>query len=108
MDVAIVGGGLAGLTAAFDLVRAGRRVVLFDNQAEVGGQVRTRQDAGFVVEDGAEGFVASDTAVPALCQELGIADEIIPQRELRSLVYRNGGLSELSSREAAAMLGIPL
>src|SRR5881409_2638739 len=108
MDIAIVGGGLAGLTAAFDLVQAGRRVTVFDDQAEVGGQVRTQRQDGFLIEHGAEGFVAAGTAVPALCRDLGIDDAIIPQLEHRSLVYRGGALSELSSRDAATLLGIPV
>src|SRR6185503_14629526 len=46
--------------------------------------------------------------IPALCKDLGIAGEIIPQRERRSLIVRAGVMSELSNREAAALLGIPL
>jgi len=108
MDVAIVGGGLAGLTAAYDLVRFGSQVTLFDDQADFGGQVRTRHQDGFLIEDGAEGFVSADTAVPALCRDLGIDDALIHQAEHRSLLYRDGGLSELSSRDAAMLLGIPV
>lgn len=108
MDIAIVGGGLAGLTAAHDLVRAGLRVVLFDDQPEAGGQVRTRRDRGFVIEEGAEGFVAADTAVPALCRDLGIADQIVPQLERSALLLENKTLTELSSRDAANLLGIPV
>jgi len=108
MDLAIIGGGLAGLVAAFDLVGAGRRVALYDDQAGVGGQVRTRFQNGFLIEEGAEGFVAADTAVPALCRDLGLADQIIPQLERRSLLLRAGTLSDLSTRDAATLLGIPV
>lgn len=108
MDIAIVGAGLAGLTAAHDLVRSGRRVALFDRRTEAGGQVRTRRENGFLVEEGAEGFVAADSTVPELCHDLGIADQIVPQVEHHSLLYRNGTLSEMSSRDAASLLGIPV
>lgn len=107
MDIAIVGAGLAGLTAAHDLVRSGLRPTIFDGAAEAGGQIRTLRERGFLVEHGAEGFVTADPAVPELCRELGIGDQIIPQVELRSLLYRNGSLSELGAREAATILGIP-
>jgi protoporphyrinogen oxidase len=108
MDIAIVGGGPAGLAAAYDLARSGGRVALYDDQPEVGGQLRTRHEHGFLIEEGAEGFVAGDTAVPALCKALGIADQIVPQIERRSLLYRNQVLSPLSSRDGAALLGIPV
>ncbi len=106
MDVAIVGGGLAGLSAALDLARAGRSVAVFDRD-QGGGQVRTLQDRGFLVEEGAEGFVVSDEEVPALCRELGMGQHVIPQVERRSLLYRSGALTEMTSREAATLLGIP-
>lgn len=108
MDIAIVGAGLAGLTAAYDLVRSGNNVALYDAGAEAGGQVRTRRERGFVIEEGAEGFVAADSAVPDLCRELGLADQVIQQVERRSLLYRGGALSPMSSNEAATVLGIPV
>ncbi|MSR06300.1 MAG: FAD-binding protein [Gemmatimonadetes bacterium] len=108
MDLAIIGGGLAGLVAAFELAGAGRRVALYEAQAQAGGQVRTRHQNGYLIEEGAEGFVAADVAVPALCKELGLADQIIPQLERRSLLLRGGSLSDLSTRDGAALLGIPV
>lgn len=108
MDIAIVGAGLAGLTAAYDLVRSGNKVALYDGNAEVGGQVRTRRARGFLIEEGAEGFVAADSDVPDLCRELGLADQVVSQVERRSLLYRGGDLSPLSSNDAATLLGIPV
>ena len=108
MDIAIVGGGLAGLAAAHDLARSGSDVALFDAQPAVGGQVRTRREHGFLVEEGAEGFVAGDTTVPDLCRDLGIASQIVPQLERRSLLYRDRVLSPLPPRDAATLLGIPV
>jgi len=107
MDIAIVGAGLAGLSAAYDLVRAGLRPTVFDAAAEPGGQIRTRRVRGFLIEDGAEGFAAADQTVPALCRELGITGQIIPQLQTRALIYRGGVLSDLPQREAATLVGIP-
>ena len=47
LDVIVVGGGLAGLTAAAYLGRAGRRVTLFERGAQLGGRARVQQRAGF-------------------------------------------------------------
>lgn len=45
--VAVVGGGLAGLTAAIELARCGRDVTLFDQASQLGGRATTRQASGF-------------------------------------------------------------
>ncbi len=46
-DVVVIGGGLAGLTAASLLGRAGRRVVLLERNAQLGGRARAQERAGF-------------------------------------------------------------
>jgi oxygen-dependent protoporphyrinogen oxidase len=101
-----MGGGLAGLVAARDLLDAKAQVTLFEAASLLGGQVRTRRDAGFVVEDGAEGWVSADTEVPQLCTELGLAGELVRQIERRSLFLSRGTLSELDPGAAAKLLGI--
>ncbi|MGH3676652.1 MAG: flavin monoamine oxidase family protein [Mycobacterium sp.] len=52
VDVAIVGAGLAGLTAAHALEQAGHRVAVLEARAEVGGRTRSRVIDGCVVELG--------------------------------------------------------
>lgn len=49
-DAAVVGGGMAGLTAAAYLVRSGLSVILFEKDLEVGGLVRTFNRGGFVFD----------------------------------------------------------
>ena len=51
-DVAVVGGGLAGLVAAATAARAGRSVVLFEQAADPGGRARTRIEDGFAFNIG--------------------------------------------------------
>ena len=106
MRVGVIGGGLAGLVAARDLVRSGNRVTLYDSAALLGGQIRTRREAGFVVEDGAEGWVSADPDVRQLCEELGIQREIVEQVRRNSLFCSHGQLAELKPGEAARLLGI--
>ena len=106
MRVGVVGGGLAGLVAAHDLAVGGAEVILLEAGSELGGQIRTRRSAGFVVEDGAEGWVAADVDVPALCRSLGLGEQLVQQLERRSLLFSKGSLSEIRPGGAASLLGI--
>jgi oxygen-dependent protoporphyrinogen oxidase len=107
VHVAVVGGGLAGLVAAGELARSGAQVTVLEKQARFGGQVLTERAGGFVVEHGAEGFIARSEAVPDLCRRLQIDDRIVTQQSRRALVARHGRLRELGPGEAARLLGIP-
>lgn len=103
--VGIIGGGLAGLTAAFRCVERGLRVTVLEAGPQLGGQISTELVDGFVVEHGAEGFVFRSEAVPKLATDLSLADELIEQLSLRSFGYRAGELSSLAPGEAASLLG---
>ena len=107
MHAAVVGGGLAGLVAARELVRSGAQVTVLEEKAKVGGQVHTERADGFVVEHGAEGFIARSEAVADLCRGLQIDDRIVTQQSRRALFARNGRLEELGPGEGAQLLGIP-
>jgi oxygen-dependent protoporphyrinogen oxidase len=108
MHVAVVGGGLAGLTAALELADGGHAITVLEASARFGGQIRTERHDGFVVEQGAEGFVARSEAVSALCRRTGIAAGLVAQTTRRALAWRDGQLSELRDGEAAGLLGIPV
>jgi monoamine oxidase len=73
MRVAVVGAGLAGLTAAYELQRAGAEVVVLEARDRVGGRVWSRRlENGAVVEMGAEFVLPGNTAVRELAAELGL------------------------------------
>src|SRR3954452_22856546 len=72
-DVAIVGGGLAGLTAARNLVKAGHSVVVLEARERVGGRTLNHKLAdGQVLETGGEFVGPTQTRVLALAKSLGI------------------------------------
>lgn len=103
--VVVVGGGLAGLVAAFRLVERGVNVVLIEQGTRLGGQIHTVRPEGICVELGAEGFVARSRAVPRLCADLGIEGSLIDQTTTVTSALAGGELVELAPGEAASLLG---
>jgi phytoene dehydrogenase-like protein len=69
-DVAVVGGGLAGLVAARTLADRGHDATLFERRDAVGGRVRSRTVEGFTLD---RGFQVLFTAYPAARRELDLA-----------------------------------
>ncbi|HWZ87101.1 MAG TPA: flavin monoamine oxidase family protein [Thermoanaerobaculia bacterium] len=72
-DVAIVGAGFAGLTAARALIAAGREVVVLDARDRVGGRVKAGRIAGQTVDLGGQWVGAHQPRLIALLREYGIA-----------------------------------
>lgn len=71
VDVAIIGGGIAGLVAANYAARAGRKVALFERSEQPGGRARTTSHEGFSFNFGAHALYAAG-ANAAVLSELGI------------------------------------
>jgi len=75
--VAIVGGGLSGLAAAYQLAQEGVEFTLFEASARVGGIVETVRRDGFVIECGPDSWVTEKPWTRELAVELGLESEII-------------------------------
>src|SRR2546426_9133839 len=69
MTVAVVGAGLAGLSAAWALSRAGAEVVVLDAGRQPGGMIVTERHDGFIVEGGPDGFLAAEPDIQELRSE---------------------------------------
>ena len=74
---AVVGGGIAGMVAAWELVRAGVQVELYEAADRLGGAIGTHQLAGVEFDAGAEAFATRSRAVPDLIQELELQDQVV-------------------------------
>lgn len=96
--IAIIGGGVAGLTAAWEMTRLAERdstqVVVFEASARLGGIVETVCEGGFVIECGPDGWVTEKPWALELVQELGLGGEVIPSNlaERKTYVLVNGRL----------------
>ncbi len=105
-DVAIVGGGIAGLSAAYDMARRGVDFALLEASNWLGGQIRTEQAAGFVVEFGAEGIALQETPVKRLIDSLSLTDRTVSQQPLRSFRVSGSDVTPLEPAEAAKLLDL--
>ncbi len=92
-SVAVVGAGITGLVAAFELRRVGIDVTVYEASPHAGGNIRTTKDDGFLAEHGPNSFVTS-APVEALLAKLDLLDEVVeanPSANKRYVV-RNGRL----------------
>ena len=71
-DAVVVGGGIAGLAAAWELTRAGLRPLLVEARGYTGGLVAGARIAGVRMDLGAEGFVLRGRAVSEAAEALGL------------------------------------
>jgi oxygen-dependent protoporphyrinogen oxidase len=101
--VAIIGGGISGLAAAFRLreLAAEREipleVALFERSLRLGGALDTIRRDGFVIETGADSFLSEKPAAAKLAERLGIAAELIGTQEQfrKTFVVHGGHLVEI-------------
>jgi oxygen-dependent protoporphyrinogen oxidase len=108
MTVAVVGSGLAGLCAAWEVEQAGAEVVVLDAGRQPGGMIVTERRDGFIVEGGPDGFLAAEPDIQQLARELGIGDRLVDQMARGSTLWTGGGrrLETLPEGRAAELLGI--
>ena len=90
-DIAIVGAGLAGLTAALRLGQQGYRVLLFERYPRPGGLARVFDVGGEPLEAFYHHLFTSDTAYMALAEELGI-DHLVEWLPSRMGLWTDGRL----------------
>ncbi len=89
MKIAIIGAGLAGLSAAYDLLAAGHDVILFEAAGQTGGLAAGFQDEkwDWPLEKFYHHIFTSDKAIIALVEELGIRDKLFFPRPTTSVIY---------------------
>ena len=91
-QVAIVGGGISGLTAAFHLEKAralgsGLRYTLFEAGQRLGGSMYSDRVEECLVEAGPDSFLTEKPWALTLCKELGIDDQLIGSNDAQRKTY---------------------
>jgi oxygen-dependent protoporphyrinogen oxidase len=92
--VAIVGGGISGLTAAHVALGRGHDVVVVDEAPGPGGLVATARRDGFLCERGPQALLDGPEETRALIAAAGLADRVVAATPAarRRFVYVDGAL----------------
>jgi oxygen-dependent protoporphyrinogen oxidase len=104
IDLAVVGGGISGLAAAWEGRRRGARVVVFEAGERVGGKLRTSPLAGVDLDESADAFLARVPEAVDLCAELGIDADLVSPAPGSAYVWLDGVLRRLPAEQ---LLGVP-
>ena len=91
-SIAVIGGGIAGLAAAYELNKlqqggADIDVTLFEASSRLGGIVETVRHDGFVMETGPDAWVTEKPWARELAEELGLGGEIIASNDEERVTY---------------------
>ena len=115
--VAIVGGGISGVAAAYQLARQNSDFTLFEASARLGGIVETVRRDGFVIECGPDSWVTEKPWARELAVEFGLESEIIASNdrwrrtyllEGKRLVPMPDGMRMMVPTQWAPVLNSPL
>ncbi|MEM7334876.1 MAG: protoporphyrinogen oxidase [Chloroflexota bacterium] len=98
-DVIVIGGGISGLTAVYQLYKQAPhlKLVLIEAEPRLGGKIYTEQRDGFVIEHGPDSVLARKPRGVGLCEDLGIASDLIGRNpnHQKTFVLRHGRLHRL-------------
>ncbi|HSR08866.1 MAG TPA: protoporphyrinogen oxidase [Bryobacteraceae bacterium] len=83
----VIGGGISGLSAAYDLTRAGADCTILEKQGRVGGVIETRVSEGCTLECGPDSFLSAKPAALALIKEVGLEGDVIGSNDHQRTTY---------------------
>jgi len=89
--IIVVGAGIAGLTAAYHLNKAGNDVTVLEAEDHVGGRMYTIEWEGFQINPGAQFFTGADKYLLEMTEQLGLSDQLKIRFDdgLYFAIYRN-------------------
>ena len=110
-DVVVIGGGVAGLSAARECARVGLSVTVLEAGSDLGGALASHEVAGLTLDSGAESFAVRRNAVAEFIEGLGLSDRVVQPNPAGAWLYlpseRPGGAPVSAPMPRAGVLGIP-
>ncbi len=99
MDIAIIGGGITGLTAAYELGKCGHIVTIFEREAYLGGLAYgfKQKNWDWHLEGAYHHMFTNDDAIITIAHELGIGDKLIYKRPVTANLLPGGVMAQLDS-----------
>lgn len=102
--VVIVGGGIAGLAAAFFLRGQGAVVTVLEGSPRLGGKLAGSEVAGLAVDEGAEALLARRPEGVDLIGAVGLADQLVLPGTTTASIWTRGQFRALPRRQ---FMGVP-
>ena len=102
--VVIVGGGIAGLAAAFFLRDEPVRVTVLEGSSRLGGKLAVSEVAGVAVDEGAEALLVTRPEGTGLIAQVGLAGDRVEPGTTSSAIWTLGALRPLPRRQ---FMGVP-
>src|SRR5580704_15671946 len=105
IDVVIVGGGIAGLSVAYELQGHNVPFVVLEAGGRAGGVILSEEIDGYTIDAGPDSLLVQKPDGIRLCEELGLGDRLVPTTPPRLAYIQRGGT--LHPLPASSVLGIP-
>jgi protoporphyrinogen/coproporphyrinogen III oxidase len=102
--VVVIGGGIAGLSAAFFLRDEPVRVTVLEGSPRLGGKLSASDVAGVAMDEGAEALLARRPEGTDLVTAVGLGGDLVPAGVTSSAIYTRGAMRSLPRRQ---FMGVP-
>lgn len=103
MRVAVVGGGMSGLAAAYELVSGGAEVVVLEGSDRLGGKLRLGSVGDLTLDLGAESMLARRPEALDLAHAVGLDERVVNPRTITASIWTHGALRAMPP----TVMGIP-